>query len=90
MSATDEEIMRWARENGYVVFTHDLNFGAILAATRAQSPSVIQVRTQDVTPDALQDLLFAAIRQHQTILETGALIIIDEHKLRARILPLQS
>lgn len=45
MSATDEEIMRWARENGYVVFTHDLNFGVILAATRAQSPSVIQVRT---------------------------------------------
>ncbi len=25
--ATDKFIMGWARENGYVVFTHDLDFG---------------------------------------------------------------
>ncbi len=41
---TDRAIMSWARSNGYVVFTHDLDFGSVLAATRAQGPSVIQVR----------------------------------------------
>ena len=30
-------VMEWARSNGYIVFTHDLDFGAILAATRASS-----------------------------------------------------
>lgn len=54
--ATDREIMEWARANNYVVFTHDLDFGTILAATRAGNPSVIQVRTQDVLPDLLVHL----------------------------------
>lgn len=42
--ALDRVILSWARENEYVVFTHDLDFGAILAATNADAPSVIQVR----------------------------------------------
>jgi predicted nuclease of predicted toxin-antitoxin system len=31
--APDHEIMQWARDNNYIVFTHDLDFGTILAAT---------------------------------------------------------
>ncbi len=31
--ASDRAIMTWAKTNGYVVFTHDLDFGALLAAT---------------------------------------------------------
>jgi predicted nuclease of predicted toxin-antitoxin system len=29
--ATDHEIMAWARTNTHVVFTHDLDFGTMLA-----------------------------------------------------------
>jgi predicted nuclease of predicted toxin-antitoxin system len=43
--ATDHEILTWAREQKAVVLTHDLDFGAILAATDADAPSVLQVRT---------------------------------------------
>jgi uncharacterized protein (DUF433 family) len=32
--AKDRTVMAWARENGYVVFTHDLDFGMLLALTR--------------------------------------------------------
>jgi predicted nuclease of predicted toxin-antitoxin system len=53
MRATDEVIMTWAREHDYIVFTHDLDFGVLLALTQAESPSVIQVRTQDVFPQVL-------------------------------------
>jgi predicted nuclease of predicted toxin-antitoxin system len=28
--AKDSEIMNWALANGYIIFTHDLGFGAIL------------------------------------------------------------
>ena len=45
--APDHEIMDWARENGYVVFTHDLDFGTMLALTHMSGPSVLQVRAQD-------------------------------------------
>ena len=37
--ASDGTIMAWARDNGYVVFTHDLDFGALLAATGSRGPS---------------------------------------------------
>src|SRR5438874_1497513 len=51
--ATDRTMMDWAADHGYVVFTHDLDFGTILALTHAAGPSVLQVRGQDVLPDHL-------------------------------------
>ena len=42
--ATDQTIMHWALEHEFVVFTHDLDFGALLAVTRAEGPSVVQLR----------------------------------------------
>ena len=44
--ADDSVIMAWALGNGYVVFTHDLDFGTILALSHAMGPSVLQVRSQ--------------------------------------------
>ena len=85
--ATDRCIMDWARTNGFIVFTHDLDFGAILAATQAESPSVIQVRTQNVRTH-LEDLLIGVLHQFESILEAGALIVVNEAHSRARILPL--
>lgn len=48
--AEDPQIMARARQEQRVVFTHDLDFGAILALTQQGGPSVVEVRTQDVTP----------------------------------------
>jgi predicted nuclease of predicted toxin-antitoxin system len=81
--------MAWAKQNGRVVFTHDLDFGTALALTQAEGPSVIQVRTQDVTPLAIGKLVLNALRQFQPELEDGALIVLDEAHSRARVLPLK-
>lgn len=89
LRAADTEIMAWAKQNGSVVFTHDLDFGTILALTQAEGPSVIQVRTQDVTPSAIGKLVINALRQFQLQLEQGALIVLDEATVRARVLPLK-
>jgi len=86
--APDAVVPKWAHDNGHPVFTNDLDFGAILAATRATAPSVIQVRTQDVAPEHLTALVLRALRQHEAILQQGALITVDEARLRSRILPL--
>lgn len=86
--ATDRAIMDWARTNRYVVFTHDLDFGALLAVTRAQEPSVIQIRAQDVLPKHLEAVVVKAMKQYETLLEAGALITVNEDTSRARILPL--
>lgn len=88
-SATDREIMRWAVEHKFIVLTHDLDFGAMLAATQDKGPSVIQIRTQDVMVDHLGPILLSVLKTHQSSLETGALIVVDEVRCRVRILPLQ-
>jgi predicted nuclease of predicted toxin-antitoxin system len=87
-NAPDSEIMAWARLHGHVVFTHDLDFGAILAATKADAPSVLQVRTQDISPQAIGQLVVSAFEQFEENLATGSLVSVDEKQARARVLPL--
>jgi len=89
MNASDRVIMDYALDNGLIVFTHDLDFGDILAATGGEGPSVIQVRTSDTTPYTLGPYLFKAISQFSEKLEKGALITVVPGKMRARILPLK-
>jgi predicted nuclease of predicted toxin-antitoxin system len=86
--ATDTNIMRYAKNGGYAVLTHDLDFGAILAATGWETPSVIQVRTQDVFPQTIGHLVIAAIKQFSDEIKKGVLISIDKNRSRARILPI--
>lgn len=80
--------MEWLRERGRVVLTHDLDFGAMLAATQATSPSVAQIRTQDVRPESLAPLLILVLRKYESELAEGALLIADHARSRVRILPL--
>lgn len=88
--ATDAEIMAWAKKNGQVVFTHDLDFGTALALTQAEGPSIIQIRTQDVAPAIIGKLVVNSLRQFQPELENGALIVLDEVRSRVRVLPLKN
>lgn len=63
--AEDIEIVEYARTNGCVVFTHDLDFGTILALTHAAGPSVIQVRAQDILPSNLSNTLISVVRDNR-------------------------
>lgn len=86
--APDRDLMAWGQQQGYVVFTHDLDFGAILAVSGATGPSVIQLRTLDTLPDRIGATVVQALTQFATVLETGALISIDPVSARARVLPI--
>lgn len=86
--ASDAQVMDFARTNDYVVLTHDLDFGAILAATRATKPSVVQVRAEDIRPQAIGAQVVAALHQQSSQLQEGALLTIDVARTRVRILPL--
>jgi len=84
--APDTVVLGWAKENGYIV-SPTTWISAVLAITRGAAPSVIRVRTQDLSPDHLIDFVVRGLRQHEAALERGALISIDEQRLRARVLP---
>jgi len=88
-TAEDIELMRWAAAAGYVVLTADLDFGAILAATGDRRPSVVQVRSDVLSPSVIGRVVVTAIRQSQRELIEGALISVDPGRARLRILPLK-
>ena len=88
-NAPDPEIMTYAGVHDYVVLTHDLDFGAILAATHGEKPSVVQIRADDVSPHVIGKQVIAALRQMATELEEGALLTIDSNRTRLRVLPLR-
>lgn len=86
--APDQELMAYARANNYLIFPQDLDFGRLLALTQAKGPSVIQIRTQDVSPQHLAAIVINTLQANLSQLEDGALVVIDEQRLRVRILPL--
>jgi len=86
--APDSEIMAYAKANDYVVFTHDLDFSTILAITHNGKPSVIQVRTGDISPTVTAPLILNALRTAADEIERGALVTVDLKKYRLRVLPL--
>lgn len=87
-SAADVEIMSFAREQGYVLLTHDLDFGAILAATRGQKPSVVQLRSENLSIEVIGPSVIEALHEVATDLDGGALVTIDPGRTRVRVLPL--
>lgn len=87
--APDSEVLSWARDTGRVLLTHDLDFGVLLSMTAEAGPSVIQVRTQDVTPEAIGTLVLAALEKHREALDRGALLSIQGQTSRVRVLPIK-
>ena len=86
--ASDRDIMEWAAAHRYVVFTHDLDFGTMLALSHEAGPSVLQIRTADPLPAYLEGMVIAALNQHEADLSAGALVVVDERRNRVRVLPL--
>lgn len=82
--------MKWAADHGDTVFTHDLDFTTILALAGAKGPSVVQVRTQNVRPEAIGADVVRVLNTHRDALEAGAIVTIDELGARVRVLPIRS
>lgn len=87
-NAPDDEVLAWCVAKDHILLTHDLDFGAILAASRRGKPSVVQLRTENVLPEATLQRAASALRQLESDLARGALITIEPHRHRVRLLPL--
>ena len=74
--AHDSDVLGWAAEHDHVVLTSDLDFGAILAATRDRRPSVLQLRSDVLAPEVMGPPVLTAIGQAHQELSDGALVSI--------------
>jgi predicted nuclease of predicted toxin-antitoxin system len=52
----------WANEHRFVVVTNDLDFSSILAASAGATPSVVQIRSQDLLSDAAVSIVASALK----------------------------
>ena len=89
LNAPDSEVLEWARKHSHVVFTHDLDFSVLLSLTHEAGPSIVQARTQDVTPEAIGLPVLSAVGEHEGALNQGAIVTIQLHASRVRVLPIQ-
>jgi predicted nuclease of predicted toxin-antitoxin system len=87
-TAPDTQIMAHARAGSFVVFTHDLDFGRLLALQGSSGPSVVQIRTQDILPATIGVLVVNALNTSRAHLDAGALVTIDPVRHRIRLLPI--
>ena len=60
----------------------------MLALTQVTGPSVLRIRGQDVLPEQAGPSLILALRTYDTELTAGAMVVVDERKARACVLPL--
>ena len=87
--AQDSEIAAYASANGLVVFTRDLDFGALLATTGARRPSVILLRGEAQLPNKIGLKVVRILQLAAEALETGALVSTDIATTRVVILPIR-
>jgi predicted nuclease of predicted toxin-antitoxin system len=86
--APDRTLMQWARKDERVVFTHDLDFSALLASTQASKPSIVQLRTDNIFPGHRSRLVVRVLRRFESELREGAILSVDPDQARIRYLPL--
>jgi predicted nuclease of predicted toxin-antitoxin system len=86
--APDTEIMAYAQAHGFVVLTNDLDFGFILAISRSNKPSVIQIRTGALGPDRIGGRVLGSLKTLSADIESGALVTVDSRKVRVHLLPI--
>jgi predicted nuclease of predicted toxin-antitoxin system len=88
-SADDETIFDRAADEPRIVVSADTDFGTLLAARRARSPSVILFRrgTQR-RPDEQVPLLLSNLSALADALADGSVAVIEPERIRIRSLPL--
>jgi len=89
-TASDPAILEAAATEARTVVSANTDFGELLARTNASSPSVLLLRRQDhrraAEVAALLALNLPAVAED---LESGAIVVLDDERIRIRRLPMR-
>jgi len=73
-TATDSDVLAYARRRRCVLLTAGLNLSALADLTRRSAISVVQIGSRDLTPEIIGDEVIVALRALETQLGAGALV----------------
>jgi len=89
LSASDEDILRRAEDDGYIVITADSDFPMMLALRRATTPSVVHLRhINELALHAQSALLVANLPTVLNDLNKGAIVSLSPTRMAVRGLPI--
>ena len=89
-TADDATILQRGREEERIVITFDADFHALLALSRATTPSVIRIRIEGLYGKKAAELIQAVLRRCAEDLKQGAVVTVQPKRIRVRRLPLLS
>jgi len=87
-TADDPTILARARVDGRIVLSADTDFGTLLALAADPGPSVVLWRSATRRPAEQVPILVAVLEQFRSDLEAGAVLVIEDDRIRVRPLPI--
>ncbi len=89
-AADDNEILQVAFDDSRVIVSADTDFGDLLASSNASGPSILLLRRQDRRRAAeLAALILANLDEVAEDLDSGAIVVLGQQRIRVRRLPVR-
>jgi predicted nuclease of predicted toxin-antitoxin system len=87
-TASDREILEFARQQERVIVTQDLDFSTLLALSGYNQPSLITLRLMVSDPETVNQKLIEILPGIEEALKEGSAVVIDDVAVRIRKLPI--
>ncbi|HBE33296.1 MAG TPA: hypothetical protein DD990_18755 [Cyanobacteria bacterium UBA11368] len=87
-TASDVEILNFARQENRVIVTHDLDFSMLVALSGYNQPSLITLRLSSTDLNTVNQKLLEILPQIEQQLQAGSAITIEDTAVRIRQLPI--
>ncbi|MBD2234453.1 DUF5615 family PIN-like protein [Phormidium tenue] len=88
-TAADAEILEFARVDGRIVVTQDLDFSMLVALSKQSQPSLITLRLSSAKPEVVTQKLLEVLPTLQSELTEGVAVTISDDTVRIRKLPMR-
>ena len=87
-AAADHQILSTAEEQDRTIVSADTDFGTLLTLRDRSKPSFVSLRRQQsLAPNTVATLLIDTLPSLQADLESGAVVVITDERIRVRSLP---
>jgi len=83
----DHQVFARAAEDGRIVVTFDLDFGEIVALRGVAGAGVALLRLRLVRQSRLRERLRVAIAEASGALQAGAIVVVEDTRIRIRRMP---